>query len=403
MNKNIRCANRFSSSKNLTLLALCTGLIATALGQKEVLETPIEIEQSLFDNGINPYATYIGEVFTNHSGGIEDGTAWSGILDVGIELDLGKVVGWQGASFIANAFYFAGDDITGDRIGDFNAASNIFTDTSINFYNIFFQQNFGSGDSFFKLGQVALDDDFFVTESSLLFINSGFGPLPIQSGNTGSPIFGLAAPGAVLNYDFENSSFLQLGVYLGDAGDAEAGNQGFDWRTGSAAGYMFIAETGINYGQNDASVIKLGAFYHTGEFERFSDGESERGIYGIYAMADHQLLSNDSGSTLNAFIRGGISPQDEIVTVTSYLEAGFVTRNTFLPDDALGLGASWTNFSEDFRSLEGGTSSETVLEITYQVALSDHITLQPDIQYIINPQTSRANAFVTGLRAEVAF
>ncbi len=228
--------------------------------------------QSLEEEEITPFATYTGELFNNHSGGIENGSAWAGLLDVGLELDLEKLAGWKGARVLVNVFYFHGGDLSGDQVGDFNAVSNLYTDTSFNFYNIFLQQEFGTGDSFFKIGQIALDDDFMVSESSLLFLNAGFGPMPVQSANTAAPIYALAAPGAVIHYVPTEKWFVQGGIYTGDAGAAASGNQGFDWNTGSASGWMFIAETGFRYGAENGSVAKVGGYYHSGEYARFSDG-----------------------------------------------------------------------------------------------------------------------------------
>lgn len=363
----------------------------------------ISAPQSLENRGITPYATYLGEIFTNHSGGISNGSAWAGLLDVGVELDLEKLVGWKGASFFANAFYFQGNDVSGNRVGDFNAVSNLYTDTSFNFYNIFLQQAFGEGDSFFKIGQIALDDNFMVSEPALLFLNAGFGPLPVQSGNTAAPIYALAAPGALINIEPDSPYFFRAGIYTGDAGPANSSNRGFDWRIGGSAGWMLMAEGGIKYGKNQASNFKVGGGYHTGDFERFSDGATESGLYFLYAVLDHQIISPDIGTSLDFFLRAGIAPQDEISAVTAYAEGGLVARSVFLEDDALGMATSWTNFSDDFVLSEGGETSEIVIELTYQAPVTDKIVIQPTLQYIIDPQGSGEDAFLTGLRAEFSF
>lgn len=402
-NKNTRSRGRARALSTAALAASFFGASIISASAKDIVQTELlKTSTPTTESAISPYATFVGEVFHNHSGGMSNGSAFAGLLDFGVEVDLEKLAGWKGASFFANAFYFEGDDITGERIGDFNAASNLYTDTSFNFYNIFFQQLFGNGDSFFKLGQIALDDDFMVSESALLFLNAGFGPLPVQSGNTAAPIYALAAPGGVIHYDIEGPAFFQAGVYVGDSGAAESGNQGFGWNTGSAAGWMVMAEAGYNYGENDGSIVKVGGYYHTGEYER-ADGEIERGLYSMYALIDHQLIAIEGGTSLNAFFRGGIAPQDDIVAVSNYVEGGLVSRNVFKDDDALGFSASWTDLSDEFRDAEGGSSSETVLELAYQAPINDWLTIQPDVQYIINPQGGGDNAFVTGFRAEISF
>jgi porin len=348
---------------------------------------------SLEDRGITPYVAYVGEVFTNHAGGINHGTAWSGLLDFGVELNLEKLAGWEGASFFVNAFYFDGNDVSGDRVGDFNAVSNLYTDTRFNLYNIFLQQAVMNDDSFFKIGQIALDDDFMVSETSLLFLNAGFGPMPVESGNTAAPIYALAAPGAVVRYASEVSWFVQGGVYAGDAGVAESNNQGFGWKMGGVAGWMFIAESGYRYGADDACVIKLGGYYHSGGYTHFADGAREDGLYSFYGVIDHQIVRPDGCPGLNGFLRMGIAPQDEIAVVSGYADAGLAISGMFQENDALGLAVSWTELSDDFVRSEGGRSSEIVTELTYQVPIADWFLLQPDIQYIINPQGGGGDAF----------
>ena len=43
---------------------------------------------------------------------------------------------------------------------------------------------------------------------------------------------------------------------------------------------------------------------------------------------------------------------------------------------------------------------ETVIELTYERAIDDRLTVQPDVQYVINPGWDRAldNALVAGVR-----
>jgi len=374
---------------------------SSLLERPSLNENQIVPAETLSEKGIRPHITYLGEVFNNHSGGIANGTAWAGVLDFGVELDLEKLVGWQGATFFINAFHFSGDDVSGDLVGDINVVSNLYTETSFNFYNIYLQQELGAGDSFFKVGQIALDDDFMVSKSSLLFLNASFGPLPVESGNTAAPIYSLAAPGAVLHYAPTERWFVQGGVYAGDAGPAVSNNQGFDWRAGGEAGWMFIAETGFKYGQENGSVAKLGGYYHSGEYTRFADRVSEDGISTFYGVIDHQISGARGYPRINVFLRGGITPEDDIATITGYADAGVVVSDIFMQDDALGLALSWTDLSDG--GAAKGRSSEIVTELTYQIPVNDWFTVQPDIQYIINPQGGGNDAFLTGLRAELSF
>jgi porin len=69
--------------------------------------------------------------------------------------------------------------------------------------------------------------------------------------------------------------------------------------------------------------------------------------------------------------------------------------------DALAFAAYYGAFSRDLP----GQSSETVLELTYTLALTPWLTVQPDIQYVINPggRSSVKNALVIGAQISITF
>jgi porin len=47
--------------------------------------------------------------------------------------------------------------------------------------------------------------------------------------------------------------------------------------------------------------------------------------------------------------------------------------------------------------------SETAIEMFYKLQLTPFFSIKPDLQYIVNPGGDLPNAFVAGLRMEVAF
>lgn len=66
--------------------------------------------------------------------------------------------------------------------------------------------------------------------------------------------------------------------------------------------------------------------------------------------------------------------------------------------DILGLGVALAVFSD---SLPDQTQ-ETAIELFYRASVGDHLTLQPDLQFIANPNGDGRDAFVFGLRFEAA-
>lgn len=388
-------------------------ILSSAPGQVEEIREQAEggglfggfggIEDRLKHIGISSYGGLTTDYFQNIDGGIDQGSAWAGLLDVGIEFDLERIAGVQRAKLFVNAFYFLGNDISGKTVGDFNALNNIYTDTSFNIYNLYYQQSFGQAESYFKIGQIALDDDFGVSESAILFLNSAFGPLPTQSGNTNAPIYALAAPGIMIDLAPEQKWFSRLGIYTGDSGDANASNQGFDWEFGGDSGLIYISEVGFRYGKDCESKCTVGGYYHSGEFNNLSSREKDKSLASVYLIIDHEFCSAVAGTGISGFFRAGWAGGNDIVNVARYVDGGVVIKSVCTKGDSIGLGISWTQFSDGYLSVERGRSNEIVAEITYQVPTTEWCVLQPDIQYIIHPQGGENDALLAGLRAGILF
>lgn len=352
--------------------------------------------------GITLHAALTTEILANVDGGFGTGATAPGLLDLALDFDLEELVGWQCGGLTISAFAAYGADGTTKFIGDANIVSNIFTETDFNVFNLFLTQSLADGKVFLKVGQIAVDDDFMGSENAGHFLNSAFGPTPTLALNTPAPIFPLAAPGATITIAPNEDFSLMAGIYAGDAGPVESGNTGFDWDFGGSAGYATFIEAAYSYGPG---TLKLGGYFHSGEFEDFRDGTPVDGLGAVYGIIDHRLLqSSDQKAGLSVFARASIAPQEERVVAHQYYEAGLACDHIFHADDVLAFGVSHTIFGNDYVASESGVSSrETVLELTYRVSLTDSSILQPDLQYVIDPNFSRDNALVLGLRTELIF
>jgi len=89
-----------------------------------------------------------------------------------------------------------------------------------------------------------------------------------------------------------------------------------------------------------------------------------------------------------------------------YAEAGMNWRGPFKQrqDDVFGLAVAYLGISPAARKYSndlvafgqasaGYASNETVIEATYQAPVTNWLTLQPDIQYVINPNAGIPNNF----------
>ncbi len=115
------------------------------------------------------------------------------------------------------------------------------------------------------------------------------------------------------------------------------------------------------------------------------------------------MLEEGRGRSLAVFGRVGVAPDDRNLVPLCF-DAGFNLRG-ILPgrgDDTLGLGFSYAQLSDQV--VDGG-GDEEVVELTYRLALGDHVFLQPDLQFIIHPGAadSAATAVVAGLRLDLRY
>jgi porin len=76
----------------------------------------------------------------------------------------------------------------------------------------------------------------------------------------------------------------------------------------------------------------------------------------------------------------------------------------------IGVAVGVAEFGRPFRrssALDGDPVGrrEVIIEATYRAPLTSWLTLQPDIQYVIDPggRPETANALILGLRTEVGF
>src|SRR3954471_19600810 len=83
------------------------------------------LNDRLAEWGVALSATYIGEALGNASGGVRRGTIYEGRFDLGVDVDLDKAMGWNGATFHANVYQIHGDGLSRDYIGNLMLVSGI--------------------------------------------------------------------------------------------------------------------------------------------------------------------------------------------------------------------------------------------------------------------------------------
>ena len=381
-----------------------------------------------------------------------------GLLDLEIDVDLGPLVGWQGALLHTNLFQIHGAGLSRGTLDNIITVSGIEALPSSRVYELSFEQKLFDDRFSLRFGQLAADTEFAVTQTGTVFVNSTFGwpnnmAVVIPSGG---PIYPLAVPGIRAKYVPNPNLSLQVGVFDGDpAGPARSGadpdpqrrnRTGTNFRTNDPA--LVIAEAAYAYNiepgsTGEAGTVTLGGWHHFGRFDslRFdgnrvplaspdSTGIARRfrGDSGLYGIIDQTIYRepDDPNDGASVFVRVAGGPSDRNL-IDLYVDAGIAYKG-LVPgrsDDTVGIAFALSRVSRTARAFDTDTilatgapgprrSSEAVLEATYQAVLGPGVTVQPDVQYIFRPSGGIANprdpdagrirnAAVFGLRTTIRY
>lgn len=410
-----------NASSSLVSIALLCATAALSFADETAPPAKMQAAKDLFSDqpkGLSEQIAawkfiYNGETFGNLSGGLRQGAIYEGMAKFGVGINLDKLLGWEGASFYSNVILPHGDSLTQKYTGDFNVVSNIDTFDSLRLYKLWLQQVFDDGKWSIRVGQIAADKECFVSDGASLYLNNAFGTFAVFSTNIPGPIFPLSAPGARVHWAPSDEFSLTAMLFSGDVGTATTNQHNTAWEFRGRSGTLSLVEMAYKTNQADDSkglpgTFKLGGFYDSKSFAEEDKPLTKHGDYGFYAMADQVLYreagnSKDEARGLSTFVRAGLAPNADRNVVTFDFETG-LNYTGLLPSraqDITGIGFAFTRLSDPYvRANEGTSHHEAIVELTHLVVLGDHFSLQPDIQYIVNPggMGGLRNALAAGLR-----
>jgi porin len=392
---------------------------------------------ALAAKGVTYGVNYIGEAFAN-SGGAKDGSTYEGRLELLIDADLEKLWGVKGLTFHANAYQIHGSGL-GENLGwPIMAISSIEAQRATRLFELWLEKEFGERLSV-RAGQLAVDSEFFTTDTGANFVNSTFGWAGIWAADlpNGGNAYPLATPGARAKVTLSDNLTFLAAIYNGNPADenGQSSNRyGTDFRTQDDP--FLIQELQYSYnkrpegGAKDSGkggykgspsggvtslpgTIKIGAWQHTDDckfFEVYKTGLFESN-YGFYASIDQQIfaLPGDPSKGVNVFGRIAGAPTDRNA-VDFYFDGGVVLSG-FIPkrsDDSFGAGFAYAKISDDARANPApdfDRKFEAVAELFYKAQIVPGLTIQPDLQYMWNPGANSANdnAIYGGLRVSIAY
>jgi porin len=365
-----------------------TPFVATVLGLVIGAWSPLIV-------GADVGAAWIGDFAAVTRGGLRQGEQHLGLVE--LTFDHVLTLRTRDVQVHASAQHVYGGGFSESRVGDLQGVSNIDADRGTRILEAWFDVPAGDAWSL-KFGRYDLNGEFDVIEPAGLFVHSsqGIGADIAQTGAAGPSIF----PRTALGFRAQHG-LGERGVLRGVALDVESDPDGDYGGTPFAGGTMLALE----YESAPADTHwQAGVWSFTRSRPAMTEPGDRDREYGAYAAVVQRL-----GTHWAAYARVGAA-NPEVSRLDAYVGAAVVNERGLLPgrEDTLGVAVAYARNGTPYRDAmraEGmaTTAAETALELTWRVPLGEHLVLQPDVQYVIDPDTNPAidDALVLMLRVEL--
>lgn len=413
---------------------------------EKIIEKPKAVQKSLKGQGLLLEATNTLDVLSNVSGGIQRKTTVTGDLDLLLTVDIKKLVpGWGGTLFVYGLGLYGQNP--SKYVGDNQGVSNITGPHTWKLFEAWYQHNLFERFSVLAgLYDVTSEFDVIMSASEL-FVNSSFGTGAefAASGKNGPSTFPSAGLGIRAEAIVTDSLMIRTVVADGIPGNPnnpQSNSIGWNRKDGlfstmEFSYYQFSKEnlTGKKRDRQDKprrltfrrvgraapteyeAKVALGLWGYTTSLDHLnkvnSSGEpvSGHGTYGLYSLAEYEVF-HKKGVTdreMTIFGRAGFA-DPKVNRISQYYGGGLVFTGLFSSRqfDQTGMGVAAAVNSHDYKQSQKRVgqpveSAEITLELTHSIFVNPNLIIQPDLQFIINPNTvpGRNNALVLGVRLEV--
>ena len=321
-----------------------------------------------------PIVNYTADLVVNTRGGIKTGAQFLGFAEGGVEINP-----WKNGQFNLTLATTHGDEPSAFLVGDWQLFDNIEAGSYIFLYNAWYSHTFNKVTV--KVGLQDANDSYSTCDASSNMLNTSFGGNQVLLSAGNIPTMPNNDLGITAEWKVSNTLKWQAGIFNGAYIALGDGNKfNLKHKLSSSNGYVIVSEADLN--PNDALLLKVGAFYHTGFENR-----------GYYASCEKSFQINGNRA-INAYITGGYAPRACEDVANASITCGASLSGLFNKSGADVLGVGLASMHID------GYKWETALELNYLYQINDHFYASPDLQWIINPGVylGLKNALVATLR-----
>jgi len=358
------------------------------------------------DRPVTLSAVYTADIRSNVDGGVERGTRYLDNLDLQVAIDADRLIGWHGARIFLYGIYDNGVSIS-RLVGDIQTISNIETRVgAARLFEAWVEQDVGRSASI-KAGIYNLNSEFDTTQSGGLFLISshGIGSDIAQTGRNGPSIFPITSLAVRGELKLGENWLAHVAVLDGVPAHLKRTAIKLSERDGA----LVIGEVNYLKGGTKAAI---GAWGYTARFDPLLPSAAPaRGNKGAYVFAEHRLVGTraDDAAGLAGWLRFGIA-DTRYNPIASYLGGGLVYTG-LTPgrgDDQVGISFAAASFGDRYRQSQALADAaidkrEVVVEAVYNAIVTPWLSVQPDLQYVVDPggDAELADALVIGLRVKI--
>lgn len=412
---------------------------------KEAAQSPDASNEESEEKAISTELLFKGTALSSQGGGIQQGNDYMQNLEFKLGVDTAKLWDLPDSSAYIHVLLNSGGKMNAAYVGSLMGVDNSeVTQNGVKLYQAWLNKNFLNSTLSVLAGVYPIDTEFYVTDSSGIFIHPSFGMSAElgQTGSNGPSVYPYAGLGVRIKYQPSPVFYIQAALVDGNPGDGRHPH----WTRINLAhgdGSLFIAEIDYRPAEAHHATEEMTPEKHAlltraemleeryepiGKYaigfwsysKRYADlletdaagNPLQRKNQGMYLLAEQSLYrADDMERDVAAFFRYGLADRNVNAFDYSY-SVGVRVRGLFSgrADDFFGIATTISHVGDKYRlaQLAAGIStaaSENAVEATYRYQREEWLAIQPFIQHIAHPGVDNAigNATVLGVRCEASF
>jgi len=355
------------------------------------------------------------DLLANTSGGQRRSFAAANSTLLALDIDFGKLAGWQEFIVHSEAWWAGGNNLSGsNRIANLFNVAQAYTPNGLYLGQLYAQQKLFADQLMLQAGRMTTANNFASLPVTADYVSLANNVIPDSLPINTLPFTGPPSTqwGAVATVTPIPEIQFTAGVYAANRRSSELdGTNGIDFSMDLSRGVMPAGQVTYLHEQNRGDTglpgtYYIGGFYAGDKYDRIAGGPPKKGNYGFYAIGQQMAYREGgpgSSQGLTPWLSATYQPQQNINLLPVFVAGGAVYEG-LVPGrdtDTTAIAVYCGKLSSD----QQGTTSETVLEVNYTFWATPWLGVTPDFQYVFNPSggSSNSDAAVFGGQINVIF